>query len=90
MIYGYVYGLRNKITNKWYIGQTTQEPMSYIVKTYKNLLGGRRVKIHDALKKYGFENFETHILYSESNKEDLDLKEIKTITEKIVLIMAII
>ncbi len=81
MIYGYIYGLRCKINGKWYIGQTTKEPLTYIIREYKYLQGANRTKIKRALKKYGFNNFDICLLDSSSNKEDLDVREQNYIIE---------
>lgn len=82
----YIYGYRNKITNKWYVGQTSglvnnrhrshistaQNPTS---KDYNSLF-------HKKLREYGVDNFELIILEEVLLKEDLDSREIYWIKEK--------
>lgn len=73
--YGYIYGLRCKENGKWYIGQTTQEPYLYIKTEYQYRKITTRHKIANAIKKYGFSNFDICLLDSAFNKEDLDALE---------------
>ena len=56
-----IYGLRNKITNKWYVGQTTQ-PFRDRWLVYRRLGCVHQPKILNALKKHGYDNFEKVIL----------------------------
>lgn len=55
-----IYGLRNKITGKWYIGQSIDVVKRF--SDYKHLRCLSQKKIHRAIKKYGYENFEKVIL----------------------------
>jgi group I intron endonuclease len=80
-MYGYIYGLRCRITNKWYIGQTAIEPFKYIKTEYKQQKGRNRTKLYNAIKKYGFDNFDVCLLDSEETKESLDLLECEYIKE---------
>ncbi len=81
MIYGYIYGLRNRITDRWYIGQTTGNPFEYIRAKYKWSKGTGRPKIYNAIKKYGFNNFDICLLDSSETKESLDNLECQYIKE---------
>ena len=57
--FGYVYIYTNKINGHKYIGKHTfKKP--YIDLTYK---GSGSKHWHDALKKYGWENFEKEVLF---------------------------
>lgn len=74
----YIYGHRNKINGKWYIGQTCQNPerrWRYNGKGY--LSYGKNVgsnKFANAIKKYGWENFE-HVILETTNEENVDKLE---------------
>lgn len=80
--YGIVYGYRNKITNMWYIGQTTNpkdrkyrhkiNSQKYIDGTLKNK---NHHKFYGAIKEYGFDNFEYIILESDVPKDMLLQRE---------------
>jgi group I intron endonuclease len=56
-----IYGLKNKITNKWYVGQTCNEIKNRF-SDYKGLRCKGQPKIYRAILKYGYENFEEIIL----------------------------
>lgn len=56
----YVYKIRNKINGKVYIGQTNN--LERRLKEHKFDKRSRK-PIHDAIKKYGFENFEVTVEY---------------------------
>ncbi len=69
-----IYGLRNKLNNKWYIGQSIDIEDRW--RKYKNLGCKFQRKLYNALLKYGYENFETKILeICENNQSVLDRKE---------------
>lgn len=51
-----IYGLKNKTTNKWYIGQSRD--VFCRLSKYKNLNCKRQHKIYNALNKYGFSDFD--------------------------------
>lgn len=55
-----IYGLRNKITGKWYVGQSIDIFRRW--KDYDNMRCKRQPKIYSALNKYGIENFEKIIV----------------------------
>lgn len=82
----YIYGYRNKINNKWYIGQTTMK----IEERHRLHLSGAFHKnasdynclFHQKIREYGVDNFELIILEEVENKEDLDEKEQYWINEK--------
>lgn len=82
----YIYGYRNKITDKWYVGQTT---MKLEERHRLHLSGATHPKasdynslFHKKIREYGIENFELNILEETNNKEDLDELEKKWIKEK--------
>lgn len=55
-----IYGLRNKINNKWYIGQSIDIDCRW--KSYKNLHCKKQCNIFNALIKYKVENFEFKVI----------------------------
>lgn len=80
--YGVIYGVYNKITNRWYIGQTTS---SFNIR-YKNNFFNRKPKemceeksilFLDDLNKYGEESFEIYeVLDVAFSLKELDEKEV--------------
>ena len=57
---GYIYSFRNKINNKYYIGQTTRKPeIRYKTHLYQLYDG---TVFHRAILKYGIENFEFNVI----------------------------
>lgn len=70
-----IYGLRNKITGKWYIGQSINIIERF--RDYETLRCKRQPKIYSAIIKYGFDCFEKIILEEcESVNWILDYREI--------------
>lgn len=71
-MYGYIYKTINLINNKIYIGQHKSKKfnLSYI---------GSGKLLHEAIEKYGRENFKVELLEKCNSKEELDQKEIKYI-----------
>jgi len=70
-IYGTIYILINKINNKVYIGQTID--FKRRMREYNNNKISN--KIHNSIKKYGWDNFDKLILDKANNKEELDILE---------------
>jgi group I intron endonuclease len=56
-----IYGLRCKSTNKWYVGQST-DVMYRWNKYYKRLNCKGQRKLYNALKKYGYNNFDKIVI----------------------------
>lgn len=82
----YIYGYRNKINNKWYVGQTTLPLME---RHRLHISGATHPKasdynclFHKKIREYGIDNFELIVLEEVENKEDLDSKEQYWIKEK--------
>jgi group I intron endonuclease len=70
-----IYGLKNKITGKWYIGQSTNILRRF--RDYKTLRCKKQPNIYFAIIKYGFDSFEKIILEEcESADWILDYREI--------------
>ena len=55
-----IYGLRCKTTNKWYIGQSVDICERF--NDYKLLKSKKQAKIHHALLKYGYEDFDKVVI----------------------------
>lgn len=70
-----IYGLRNKTTNKWYVGQSVV-CMKDRWNRYKLLKCDGQPKLFNALKKYGYDNFEKIVLEEcEPSQQLLDERE---------------
>jgi group I intron endonuclease len=82
--FGLIYKATNKINGKVYIGQTCSLLNKRIYdhkKRSKNSNISNNNKFYNAIKKYGFENFEWEILQKNIPQEKLDEWEIKYIRE---------
>lgn len=82
----YIYGYKNKINNKWYVGQTTL-PLEERHRLHLSGAKNKKAKdynclFHKKIREYGIENFELIILEEVSNECDLDEKEKYWIKEK--------
>lgn len=67
-MYGYIYITTNKINGKIYIGQRSGK--------YDDTYFGSGTLILKAIKKYGLENFENHIIEWCETREQLNVREI--------------
>ena len=76
-MYGLIYCAQNLINEKRYIGQTTSS-LKKRIKGHKDRMfkKNENVHFHNALKKYGLNNFMWTILCYSSDKEALDKAEI--------------
>jgi group I intron endonuclease len=72
VVYGVIYKITNLVNNKVYIGQTTK-PIEERWKGHNRKNGCR--SIHNALQKYGIDNFKIEKIDSALNKNELDEKE---------------
>lgn len=73
--YGSIYLLRNKINGRCYVGQTTMK-VEHRWKYYKAIKCKNQTKLYNALKKYGWDSFETMVLCYAENQSELNEKEI--------------
>lgn len=71
-VMAYIYGIQNKINQKWYIGQSKYYPHE---RWRQHIAGYKNTSISKAIKKYGEELFDFMVLEEVSEKE-LDEKEI--------------
>ena len=69
--YGVIYMLFDKINSKVYVGQT----INFNNRMRNHKTDYHNDKIHNSIKKYGWDNFEQLILDKASNKEQLDVLE---------------
>ena len=68
-----IYGVKNLVNNKWYIGQTVKtlrKRMSDHISSKDNLY------FHKAIRKYGKEKFQWEILHETDDLDDLNKSEI--------------
>lgn len=61
---GYIYKFQNKINGKCYIGQTTRPINERVWQHLKGAQKRNKVYFHNALNKYGIENFEITVLHT--------------------------
>ena len=78
MMNGYVYLLRNKLNGKCYVGQTCDFERRMAEHEYE-AKSGSSFKIHQAIRKYGMENFDTEILHSCQGEEQVVLEELNSL-----------
>jgi group I intron endonuclease len=70
---GCIYKITNIVNNKVYIGQTIN--IKHRINDYKNLKCKGQIKIYNAIKKYGWNNFKIKVIAFCKNREDLDKLE---------------
>ncbi len=77
-----IYGLRNKINGKWYIGQSWNINARW--HHYRRLSCERQQKLYNALVKYGYDGFDKIVLEKliSPTQEQLDVSEEGWIKEK--------
>lgn len=82
----YIYGYQNKITKKWYVGQTTlpikERHRLHISGSYNQGASDYNCLFHKKIRQYGIENFELSILEEVEQVEDLDERERFWVKEK--------
>lgn len=82
----YIYGYQNKITGKWYVGQTSktieERHRLHLSSAYHESCNDYNCLFHKKIREYGIENFELIILEEVSDKSLLDEKEQYWIKEK--------
>lgn len=82
----YIYGYKNKITGKWYVGQTTCEIKErhrlHLSSAYHQNANDYNCLFHKKIRQYGIENFELIILEQVQEKSLLDERERYWINEK--------
>lgn len=64
MALGVIYGIRNKISDKWYIGQTTMSTAERWHAHLKSARRGSKSPFHCALRAYGPDVWEVNVLYT--------------------------
>lgn len=78
MTTGYVYLLRNRLNGKCYVGQTCDFDRRMAEHEYE-AKSGSSFKIHQAIRKYGMENFDTKVLHSCQGEEQVVLEELNSL-----------
>lgn len=82
----YIYGYRNKINDKWYVGQTTMDIKErhrlHLSSTKNEATSDYNTLFHKKIRQYGIENFDLIILEEVSEKHLLDSREQYWIKEK--------
>ena len=74
----YIYFILNKLTGKYYVGQTIRTPNDRWL-SHKSDASRRRFKknhFHNSLRKYGFENFEIRTLFVCYDRQTLNEAEV--------------
>lgn len=74
-----IYRFKNKVNGKVYIGQTTKPLRKRVIQHMTNSRPTTNIKktyFHNALNKYGFENFDLDIIERCASQEELDEREI--------------
>lgn len=74
-----IYGYKNLITNKWYIGKTQAQEGKRYRTHIDNVAKGKHSKFYNSVRKHGWNNFKYNVLYRETNKDKLKLLERRTI-----------
>lgn len=69
---GIIYMIRNKLNDKIYIGQTRLGLERRLRGHIRDMLKGSKLVIHNAIRKYGVENFEIKVICTTNNVESLD------------------
>ena len=72
---GIIYGWYNMKSGKWYIGQTVNQERRFKDHIDAAINKKDNTKFHNALRKYGLENFVYCVLESNVLRENLNLKE---------------
>lgn len=72
---GIIYGWYCTITDKWYVGQTVNQERRFKGHIDAAINKKDNTKFHNALRKYGLENFVYCVLESNVLRENLNLKE---------------
>ena len=67
--YGYIYRTTNLVNGSTYVGQHSKSSLN------ENYLGSGKI-LHNAIKKYGKDNFKVEAIYFCMNQEELNEKEI--------------
>ena len=78
---GYIYKITNNINGKAYIGQSINDPIKSRIHTHLNGHQPGCRAIHNAVKKYGKDNFTYEILYAVLLDDLLDDLEVQAIKE---------
>lgn len=70
-----IYYIKNKLNGKMYIGQTIHTLKYRMYRHVQKVKQNNPCKLYQAIRKYGWENFEINVLCECSSKDELDEKE---------------
>jgi group I intron endonuclease len=73
-----VYKITNTVNNKVYFG-VTQQPLKKRWQQHKCNSNKKSYHLYNAMKKYGFENFNIEVVFEADTKKDMQNKEIELI-----------
>lgn len=76
-----IYKITNLVNDKVYIGKTTKEPSKRFKAHCTSAASGSQLLIHNALRKYGVENFKFEVIFNSFQASDLDFYECHFIGE---------
>lgn len=76
-----IYKITNTINSKIYIGQTKRTIEQRMANHRSKVNAGSNTKLHNAMRKYGIDNFIVEVIDSATNKDELDAKEIHYIAQ---------
>lgn len=76
-----IYKITNKVNGKIYIGQTKQSLKLRLNGHKSSTNTGSNLRLHQAMRKHGFDNFEIKLLSKFQTKEEVDREEIRLIKE---------
>ena len=77
----YIYRVTNKVNGHFYIGKTTKSLNERLNGHFYRAKHGSNTKLHNAMRKYGFDNFIIEPILSNIIKENLNSEEIRLISE---------
>ena len=72
---GIVYGARNRVNGKWYVGQTIHKLKTRMNGHMCKSRKGSEHAFHEALRKYGIEGFSIQVLAACKDKPEMDAAE---------------
>jgi len=72
----YIYGYKNIVNSKWYIGKSESKNKKRRHKEHvKHVKNNVKSQFYNAIRKYGWDTFERHILFECATRKELNQKE---------------
>ena len=79
----HVYGYENKLNGKWYVGKSETEDVNKRQIAHRgHVRNGSKSQFYDAVRKYGWQSFEFHIIAQAADRSELAELESRIISEK--------